>query len=134
MHITGQCHCGFVRYEAEIEPAKVTICHCDDCQRLTGSAYRVSASTSSDQFHITRGRPKLYVKHGDSGAKRLQYFCGDCGSPLYVTGEGADAEKIGIRLGTIDQRRTLSPAKQSWCRSALPWVNTIGDLPGRETE
>ena len=134
MHITGQCHCGFVTYEAEIEPSKVTICHCTDCQQLTGSAYRVTASTERDCFHITRGRPKLYVKIGDTGAKRLQFFCDNCGAPVYVTGEGADADKVGIRLGTIDQRRELVPTKQSWCQSALPWVNDIGDLSTRETE
>jgi len=134
MHITGQCHCGFVTYEAEIDPSNVSICHCSDCQRLTGSAYRVTVSTTIDSFHVTRGRPKLYVKIGDTGSKRLQFFCGDCGSPLYVTGEGADAENVGIRLGTIDQRRTLNPTRQSWCRSALPWAMNIADLPAKDTE
>jgi hypothetical protein len=134
MRITGQCHCGFVTYEAEIDPSQVSICHCTDCQRLTGSAYRVSASAPSDQFQITRGRPKLYVKIGDTGAKRLQFFCGDCGSPLYTTGEGADAQEVGLRLGTIDQRLHLRPTQQKWCRSALAWVNEIGDLPGQETD
>ena len=44
MRIDGQCHCGFVTYEAEIDPEDVSICHCTDCQRLTGSPYRVTAS------------------------------------------------------------------------------------------
>lgn len=134
MRITGQCHCGFVTYEADIDPEKVSICHCTDCQRLTGTAYRVSVSTPSDQFRILRGRPKLYVKIGDNGAKRLQFFCSDCGSPLYTTGEGADAQEVGIRFGSIDKRRNLTPVSQSWCRSALPWVDNIGDLPMNETE
>ncbi len=38
MQIDGQCHCGHVAYEAEIDPEQVGICHCTDCQALTGSA------------------------------------------------------------------------------------------------
>ena len=38
MHVTGKCHCGKIAYEAELDPAGVAICHCSDCQMLTGSA------------------------------------------------------------------------------------------------
>ena len=40
MKIDGSCHCGRIRYEAEVDPAKVVICHCTDCQTLSGSAFR----------------------------------------------------------------------------------------------
>jgi hypothetical protein len=43
MNIDGQCHCGRVTYQADIDPEGVSICHCTDCQRLTGSPYRVTA-------------------------------------------------------------------------------------------
>ncbi|PTM97493.1 GFA family protein [Mycoplana dimorpha] len=134
MHITGQCHCGFIRYEAEIDPTRVSICHCTDCQRLTGSAYRVSTTARTEDFRLTGGAPSIYVKVGDSGNRSLQYFCPRCGSPCYRTGEGEDAEEVGIRVGTIDQRRQLSPTKQIWCRSSLAWVNDIGRLPRRDEE
>ena len=131
MHIDGQCHCGFVTYEAEIDPEGVSICHCTDCQRLTGSAYRVTAGAPRSAFRLTGGEPKLYVKIADNGRKRLQFFCPHCGSPVYTTGTDEDAEKIGIRVGTINQRRELKPGSQIWCSSALPWIGDIGALPGR---
>jgi hypothetical protein len=34
MKIDGSCHCGYVRYQAEVDPAQVEICHCTDCQTL----------------------------------------------------------------------------------------------------
>jgi hypothetical protein len=46
MHIDGQCHCGRVTYQAEIDPERVSICHCTDCQALTGSPYRVTVICS----------------------------------------------------------------------------------------
>ena len=134
MHIDGQCHCGHVKYEAEIDPARVSICHCTDCQRLTGSAYRVTAVTQTASIRLTGSPPKVYTKYGDNGRPRFQSFCPECGSPLFTSGEGEDAALTGIRVGTINQRRELRPSRQIWCRSALPWINDLGRLPGVERE
>ena len=134
MHIDGQCHCGHVKYEAEIEPRNVTICHCTDCQRLTGSAYRVTAVTRTADIRLTGSPPKVYTKYGDNGRPRLQSFCPECGSPLFTSGEGEDAALTGIRVGTINQRQELRPSRQIWCRSALPWVNDLVAMPGVERE
>lgn len=134
MRISGRCHCGYVTFEAEIDPDIVSICHCSDCQRLTGSAYRVTTFARRGDFRLTGGEPTVYVKTADSGATSLQHFCPNCGSPCYRSGEGEDADEIGIRLGTIDQRRQLMPKRQIWCRSALPWVGNLSGLPGSDTE
>lgn len=134
MKIDGQCHCGHVGYEAEIDPDEITICHCTDCQRLTGSAYRVTAVTPTRNLRLTAHPPKIYRKLGDNGRARLQSFCPECGSPLFTSGEGEDAATTGIRVGTINQRRALRPARQIWCRSALPWIHDLADLPALEQE
>lgn len=130
MRIDGQCHCGHVAYEAEIDPDMVSICHCTDCQTLTGSPYRVTVLTARESVRLTAQPPKLYAKMGDNGRRRLQYFCGECGTPLFTTGEGEDAAEWGIRWGSIRQRRQLEPRRQIWCRSAQPWIGRLGTLPG----
>ena len=132
MQIDGHCHCGHVRYEAEIDPEQVSICHCTDCQQLTGSAFRVTVLTEAGNVRLTANPPKLYQKRGDNGRLRLQYFCPECGSPLFTTGEGEDAAIWGIRLGSITQRQALTPRRQLWCRSALAWVGDIAALPGSD--
>ena len=43
IHIDGKCHCGQITFEAEIDPETVSVCHCTDCQTLTGSPFRVTA-------------------------------------------------------------------------------------------
>lgn len=131
MQIDGQCHCGSVTYEADIDPNDVGICHCTDCQRLTGTVFRVTVSTAASQFQLTGKPPKRYEKRADNGARRFQFFCGDCGSPIYTTGEGKDAEVVGIRWGSINQRTQLRPRHQIWCRSAVDWLAEIPGLPGR---
>jgi hypothetical protein len=130
MNIDGRCHCGRVTYRAEIDPARVSICHCTDCQMLTGSPYRVTVICSEEQIRMTGQAPKIYAKTGDNGQRRYQHFCGECGSPLFTSGEGGP-DDWGIRWGSIRQRDRLQPVRQIWCRSAVSWINDLKTLPGR---
>ena len=71
MRIHGGCHCGALRYEAEIDPAKAGICHCTDCQRLTGSAFSLFVAVPREHFRLV-GEPRIYVKTAESGNRRAQ--------------------------------------------------------------
>jgi hypothetical protein len=133
MNIDGHCHCGMVTYRADIDPEQVSICHCTDCQTLTGSPYRVTVICAGEQVRITGQTPKIYAKTGDNGRTRFQHFCGECGSPLFTSGEGGP-DDWGIRWGSIRQREQLKPMRQIWCRSAVPWINDLKGLPGRPTD
>lgn len=127
MKIDGECHCGQIAYEAELDPENIGICHCSDCQALSASAFRTIAIASADNFKITRGKPREYVKIGDSGNPRAQAFCPNCGSGLYSTDAGVDRKAYNIRAGTIHQRRELSPKFECWRQSALPWLPEISE-------
>jgi hypothetical protein len=52
MHIDGASHCGDITFEAEIDPEEVTICHCADCQTLSGAPFRAAVPVPADQFNI----------------------------------------------------------------------------------
>ena len=134
MRIDGGCHCGYISYRAEIDPATVEICHCTDCQILSGSAFRTVVPARSDGFRLLSGQPKAYVKTAESGNKRLQAFCPDCGTPLYSAAAGDHPGTIGIRVGTIRQRDRLPPKAQYWWRSAQPWVTELAALRQVEKE
>lgn len=133
MQVHGSCHCGSIRYEASVDPERTAICHCTDCQKLTGTAYRVSVPAEEGSFRLTAGEPAIYVKIGDSGARRAQAFCRTCGSSLYVY--DADRPKIyGLRVGCVDERAALVPRKQKWCRSALAWTVSLASMERRDAE
>ena len=121
MKIDGTCHCGEIAFEAELDLDKVGICHCSDCQHLSASAYRTFAIVEGGTFKILRGSPKEYVKTGDSGRRRIQAFCGNCGSGLYSTDVSDDPKKYNIRVGTVRQRDQLVPKFECWRQSALHW-------------
>ena len=134
MKIDGTCHCGAIAYEAEINPQEVYLCHCTDCQALTGTTFRTVVQAANDSFRILKGQPKIYVKTADSGNKRQQAFCGNCGTPIYATSAGDGPKSYGIRVGSIRQRDQLVPTLQYWTRSAQPWVGSIGTLPKVDAE
>ncbi len=129
MKITGGCHCGKITYEAKIDLDNVVICHCTDCQSLSGSAFRTVAMSKKGAFKFLAGNPKIYIKTGDSGNKRQQAFCSDCGSPIYSTSVGEGPKQYGIRLGTVDQRNHITPKKQKWTGSSQPWTQNVSSLP-----
>ena len=133
MHIEGGCHCGHITYEAEVDPDTVGICHCTDCQHLTGTAYRTTVRSHKGAFKLLSGQPKIYVKTAESGNKRAHGFCPECGTPLYATTVG-NPEVYGIRVGTTRQRTQLRPKRQGWCRSALDWVMNLESLPQNPTQ
>jgi hypothetical protein len=133
MKVEGRCHCGAIHYEAEVDPAKVTICHCRDCQVLTGTAYRTTVPAAVADFVLKRGAPRLYVKVADSGSRRVQAFCGDCGTPIYASAY-EHPQTYGLRIGALAQRDLLPPRQQKWCRSALTWSANLAGLPARERE
>ncbi|HVO88918.1 MAG TPA: GFA family protein [Casimicrobiaceae bacterium] len=134
MKVQGACHCGAVSFEAEVDPERVTICHCTDCQELTGTAYRVSVPTRRQDFVLLGGAPKTYIKTAESGRKRVQAFCANCGSPIYAHALEDNPATYGLRVGCLDQRRELPPRRQIWCRSALDWALDLHGLPGSERE
>jgi len=126
MRIDGGCHCGRLSYEADVDPEKVGVCHCTDCQRLSGSAFTAFVPVPKEAFRL-RGQPRIYVKTAESGNRRAQAFCPDCGTRLYASAE-KDAQVFNLRIGTARQRAALAPKSQVWCRSALPWVMDLATL------
>ncbi len=128
MHIEGACHCGYITYEAEVDPDAVNICHCTDCQTMSGSAYRVNVRSAKGAFKLKSGQPKIYIKTAESGNRRAQAFCPECGTPIYAT-DADKPEVYGIRVGTVRQRAELRPRRQIWCRSAQDWVTNLESLP-----
>jgi hypothetical protein len=134
MKIDGRCHCGHITYEADIDLAKVMICHCTDCQTLSGSAFRTVAFSEEGTFRLLTGELKIYVKTSESGNKRPQSFCPECGTPIYSTTLGNDPKVYIIRVGTIRQRDQLVPKGQLWFRSSQRWLAHLDDIAKLETQ
>jgi hypothetical protein len=124
MKIDGRCHCGYVTYDAEIDLEKVIICHCRDCQMLSGSAFRTMALSREGTFRLRSGQLKIYVKTADSETKRPE-----CGTQIHSGHVEGGPLVYFIRAGTIRQRDVLVPKLQVWAQPALPWIDGIQAIP-----
>jgi len=131
MKIDGRCHCGQIAFEAEVDPNAMLICHCTDCQTLTGSPYRAVVSAPAAHFVLRAGTPRSYVKTAESGNKRRHAFCGNCGTPIYACAVD-NPQSYSLRVGTITQRAAFLPQRQIWRRSALNWVDMLTSVPATE--
>ena len=127
MKITGSCHCGDLTYRATIDPDKVLVCHCTDCQSISGSPYRWFSITAEENYELLTGEPKTYKKIADSGDISLQVFCPNCASPLYSTVEKEGPRNFNVRIGTANERDQLKPKVQIWNCSSQPWATAIED-------
>ena len=134
MKIDGGCHRGYITYEAEIDPKQVMVCHCSDCQTLSGSAFRTVVFTREGTFNLLSGELKIYVKTGESGTKRPQSFCPECGSPIYSTTVGEGPKVHVIRVGTVRQRDQLAPKMQLWHRSSQRWLSHLDSVAKTEKQ
>ena len=134
MKIDGSCHCGYITYEADADPAAAMICHCTDCQTFSGAPFRGNVPVQADKLRMTGGEPTIYVKTAESGNKRKQAFCPRCGTSIYATSMEDHPKVYGLRIGAIKQRDQFIPKAQLWMRSQQPWVETLPSIPKFENQ
>ena len=127
MQITGSCLCEDVKWEAEIDPSLVGICHCTDCQILGGSAFQFAARVEREHFHLLSGELKTYVKTAESGNPRAMSFCGTCATMIHG-GNTDNTGLLSLRLGGCEQKHALTPRFQIWCQSGFDWVEIETDI------
>jgi hypothetical protein len=132
MKVEGGCHCGAIAFEAEVDPEAARICHCTDCQIMTGSAFRVNVPTPATTFKLIHGTPKVYIKVAESGNRRAHAFCGDCGAPIYAAAP-ENTTSYSLRVGTLRQRAAIAkPRQQYFCSSAISWSMDLEDIAKSE--
>jgi len=117
MEVTGSCHCGAIKFKATVSEDAI-VCHCEDCQVLSGSAFRINLKAEAESFIMSSGELKLYKKVAESGDIRVQAFCPACATPIYSSID-QNPKYIFIRIGSIKERSKVRPAIQIWKDSAL---------------
>ena len=115
----GGCRCGQVRLKISAPPLLTMACHCTGCQRMSASAYSLSAAIPSDGFEVTTGEPVIGGLHGAS----RHYFCGYCMSWMFTRPEGIDWF-VNLRPTMLDDASWSTPFMETWTGEGLPWAKT----------
>jgi len=122
--LTGKCFCGAVQYTVADEFVYAANCHCSNCRRTTGSAFKPFAGIERAKLALARGQDHLLI-YGD--AQGNDTHCRVCGSLLYsVVRDGA---YVHVAMGTLVDAPTLRPTKHIFVGSKAPWFTITDDLP-----
>ena len=122
--LSGKCFCGAVAYTVADEFLYAMNCHCSNCRRTTGSAFKPFAGIERGKLRLTEGEDSLLV-YGDDNANDTR--CKRCGSLLYsVVRDGAF---VHVALGTLVDAPSIRPSRHIFVGSKAPWFTITDDLP-----
>jgi hypothetical protein len=120
--LNGSCLCGAVRYTVADEFQYAMICHCSQCRRATGSAFKPFGSIERAKLKVIAGPIRIY---GDVMTHNAH--CETCGSLLYsIVNEG---QRAHVTYGTLIDAPTLKPTQHIFAGSKAPWYEILDDLP-----
>ncbi len=121
---TARCACGQLRIDVSGAPVRVSVCHCLDCQRRTGSAFGVQARfpAAATQVHGTHGE---YIRTGDSGGRMRASFCPQCGSTVFYVVD-AMPDLVAIPVGAFADPAFPAPDVSYYEERMHAWL-TLGD-------
>jgi hypothetical protein len=122
--LAGQCLCGAVRYEVQDEFSYSLICHCSQCRRATGSAFKPFAGIERDKLKIAVGDDHI-MRFGD--AMTHDVHCRICGSLLFSVVR--DSQYAHVTLGTLVDTPTIRPTAHIFVGSKAAWDVIGDDLP-----
>lgn len=122
----ASCRCGQLKAELTGEPVRVSVCHCLDCKKRSGSAFAVQARWPEEQVRV-EGSSKTWTHHADSGNRITHHFCPECGSTVHFRIEGKFDGLVAIPAGTFDDPYFLSPKFSVWEERKHDWVEIVGD-------
>jgi len=127
--VAGSCLCGSVRYRSDAEPAMTAVCHCENCQRQSGTALSIIVGVPAGSIVFeNEANLATYADRAESGRAVNRRFCKNCGSPIVSLVEMMPNLHF-IKAGTLDDKSWLKPTMHLWTDSAQPWVEIPEGMP-----
>ena len=123
---TASCRCGQLKATVTGDPVRVSVCHCLNCKKRSGSAFAAQARWPAEQVTI-EGRSNSFKKVSDSGNFATFYFCPECGSDVHYDNNGKFDGQIAIPLGAFDDPYFLTPRFSVWEQRKHDWLEISGE-------
>ncbi|MCB1842467.1 MAG: GFA family protein [Halioglobus sp.] len=128
MQVSGGCYCGKVRYEAEGEPVMRGLCHCRECQYITGGGANVALAMPLAGFRYVADAPKGFARQDLDNAV-LREFCPECGTHLTSRPQMLP-DLVIIKVGTLDDPSVYGqPDMALYCSERQPFHYLPEGLP-----
>ena len=119
------CRCGRLSVICSGEPVRVSVCHCLDCQKRSGSAFAAQVRFPAEQV-VIEGNSKTWSHVADSGNRITHHFCPECGSTVHFTIDGKFDGLIAVPLGAFGDPYAFTPGFSVWEERKHRWVDVTG--------
>ncbi|MBB5399323.1 GFA family protein [Paraburkholderia youngii] len=123
--LAGRCLCGAVHYSVRDEFVYALNCHCSNCRRATGSAFKPFAGIERDKLRITEGEDSLLIFGDEQASHGVR--CKKCGSLVFSVVR--NGEYVHVTLGTLTDSPSISPTAHIFVGSKAPWYSITDQLP-----
>jgi len=117
----ASCACGRLMISLRGDPTRVSLCHCRDCQRRTGSPFGVVAFFEEVAMEGVRGTSRIYRRQADSGYHVTFHFCPDCGATVFWWPERLRG-LVGVAVGAFADPDFPAPDQAVFGRSRHGWL------------
>ncbi len=126
MQRVATCRCGQLRATCEGEPVRVSVCHCLECQKRSGSAFAAQARWPDDKV-VLSGDHTEWSRLADSGRKATYRFCPHCGSTVAFRIEGWEGV-TAVPVGALADPDFPAPKFSVFEHRKHGWVEVTGDV------
>ena len=117
--ITGSCFCKAVQYQITSAIPLAVNCHCNNCKKITGSAFSSLAVVREKRLEITSGKNSLAAYQLSENLEK--HFCRLCGTPIFNRNSRYPGRCM-VAIGSLDNPAVVSPSVNVHCESRLAWV------------
>lgn len=117
--VSGSCQCGSITYQLLKPPTMVVACHCKQCQKLSTSAFSITAMVGADAV-VFQGEMKDWSRLAASGNVSSAKFCPTCGNRMYHFNP-AEPDKIKLKPSNLSDTSLLNPAAHIWVSEKQDW-------------
>lgn len=127
--VTGHragCRCGALSAVATGTPTRISVCHCLDCQKRSGSAFSAQVRFLETDVTIT-GESRMFETVGDSGRWARFHFCPTCGTTVFYRIEYFP-DMVAIPLGVFDDPHAFTPTVSVYESRRHDWLAITGDV------
>lgn len=123
----ASCSCGQLRLDTRGDPVRVSICHCLECQKRTGSIFAVQARFPRAQVTIA-GDSATWPRRGDDGGVATFHFCPTCAAVVYWEADMLP-DHLMIAVGAFADPSFPPPGVSVYDTRKHPWAFAAGTLP-----
>jgi hypothetical protein len=130
--INGSCQCGGVTYQLFEPPLAIVACHCKQCQKLSTSAFSITAMVDSKAVAF-RGQMKEWSRIGSSGNTSTAKLCPTCGNHIYHFNP-SDPSRIMLKPSTLSDTSIINPTIHVWVSEKQEWYSIPDGVMTFETQ